>query len=135
MDVSSIVPSIGNENIIATISIPSSARFRIFARYITRQGLRGNIADLGYSIFSLPVLDTGAVNDSYLWPGKHTNLGVYLVDNILVPDLNKTDLTRNLANGNSGWPFGTVAGTEYLTGETELSKSSNVQFRVADART
>ena len=130
MDVSSIVPSVGGENIIATVSIPSTARFRIFARYITRQGLRGNIADLGYSIFSLPVLETGALNDSYLWPGKHTNIGVYLSEKILVPDIAKTSLTRNLADGNSGWPFGIVTGTEYLTGETELSKSSNVQFRV-----
>ena len=130
LDVTAIVPSVGNSAMVATASIPATARYRLFARYITRQGLAGDIADLGYYLFSLPTLGTGSLNESYLWPGTLTNIGVFLDTNLLVPDPELTAMTRNKFNGNEGWPFGPVNGPIYKSEIIDLGESSNLQAKV-----
>ena len=130
LDVTAIVPSVGNSAMVATASIPATARYRLFARYITRQGLAGDIADLGYYLFSLPTLGTGSINESYLWPGTLTNIGVFLDTNLLVPDPELSAMTRNKFNGNEGWPFGPVSNPTYKSEIIDLGESSNLQAKV-----
>ena len=130
LDVTAIVPSVRDSAMVATALIPATARYRLFARYITRQGLAGDIADLGYYLFSLPTIGTGSLNESYLWPGTHTNIGIFLDTNLLVPDPDLNTMTRNKFNGQEGWPFGTVNTPRYKSEIIDLEESSNLQVKV-----
>ena len=131
LDISTLVPSINGQGMFIAILIPETGYYRISGRYVTRQGLLGDIGDFGTKIFSAPVENQGTFVSQPLFGGTFENMDVYgLPVAGLVYDPGSTTLQRRTWDGRDGWPFGPVpSGTtcSYTTRAVTLENVSEIE--------
>ena len=127
------------EPIVADVVIPSTGRYRLFARLFNTVGNFGPVVEIGYKIFEVPAIETLSPQQWPLWLGTLNNLYRWTRDEEyrLLPDYDSPNtLTRDQLNGVEGWPFGPIEGydatmsdatsTYYETEVIDLGESSNV---------
>lgn len=112
-----LVPVAAGRRITSFISVPATARYQVFARFLTRSGLESAIVNVGEYLVSAGVSSAGTVHFHPGWSGTRTLLGSLWADGVtdnldemLVPDpANANSLSYADFNGENGWPFGAVA--------------------------
>ena len=133
MDVAPMIASAAG-NLVATVTVPQSGRWRMFGRFVTRQGVYSALGDFGEHRFSLPPVDTGVEQSHPLWLGDLSNMAVLGDNDLLVVDPPDPDaVTLDGWDGRLGWPFGSVpagGGYQYATAGRQLRGDDDDAIRV-----
>ena len=154
----SVLPSLRGQNCFITTLVPSTGRFRIYARAVNRAGLEGPISYLGLFNLVQPTSKEGSYAAGPLWLGLLNNLTPYeqahhshplVLDQDPSPDTpatfnekvppertGGTVMTRARWNGDDGWPFGPFQPDDdgqlnfYLSSTLDLGEVVSVNVRV-----
>lgn len=108
LDVPFMSPSIGSRPLVANVTIPETARYRLFIRLVDTWGNYSDVVELGYYVFALPTVPTVASGYWPLWPGTLVNFYAWTrsTDFPLLLDRDSRVISRTDWNGEGGWPFG-----------------------------
>ncbi len=137
LDVTALVASVGGAGLVATVAIPATGRYRLAARYITRQGLYGPVADFGERIFTVNITAEGSIRADPDFAGTLTNAAILMPPDPLTPlliyDPSSRDISRARWDGVAGWPWGFPLPAEtgvFAAPAFDLGAARDIQARV-----